>query len=168
MDDFERKYHNYLKILNNEIPYVLWKKHHDFKFDFEHNFVESNSFINIIAILWWICGSMVIPRLEYNLIACIIIFVFWIGTGIFYLVFNNKRTEYIADYFFYRYEYKRIIEERIKRDAQRDIKKILDEMLDKEELSFVDFDEYKFKLQDIRFFYDRCLDKIKYEQFEEK
>ena len=168
MDNFEEKYNEYIKKLKNEIPYVLRKTHHDFEYDFERNFIQGNSFLNIIAILWWIGGIVGIPLLESKPIIHIIVFVIWLGIGICYWIFNRRHTEDIADYFFYQYEYHKIIEDRIKRDEQREIQKLLNQMLDKEELNFVDLDMYKFKIEDIKYLYDRCLMEIKYEYFEEK
>ena len=168
MDNFEEKYNEYIKKLKNEIPYVLRKTHHDFEYDFERNFIQGNSFLNIIAILWWIGGIVGIPLLESKPIIHIIVFVIWLGIGICYWIFNRRHTEDIADYFFYQYEYHKIIEDRIKRDEQREIQKLLNQMLDKEELNFVDLDMYKFKIEEIKYLYDRCLMEIKYEYFEEK
>ena len=168
MENFEERYSKYLAKLKNEIPYVLWKSHHDFEYDFKHNFVQGNSFLNTIAILWWIGLSVVIPFLENKPIIRIIVFVVWLGITIWYWVFNDKHSENIADYFFYQYEYKKIIEDRIKRDEQRDIQNLLDELLNKANLTFVDLESYKLKIDDIKCFYNRCLREIKYEHFEEK
>lgn len=168
MYDFEEKYHNYLKTLKNELPYALGKAHHDFEYDFRHNFIAGNSFLNIIAILWWVCGSVAVGLLENKLIIRLIVFIVWLGIGIWYWIFNDRHSKDIADYFFYQYEYKKIIEDRIKRDQERDVKKLLDEMFNKYEMNIIEIDDYKLKLKDIRYFYDRCLSDIKYENFEEK
>lgn len=168
MENFEERYSKYVAKLKNEIPYALGKAHHDFKYNFEHNFIQGNSFLNVMSILWWVCGSVAVTLLEYKLIIRTIVFVVWIGIGIWYWLSNGKHTEDIADYFFRQYEYKKIIEDRIKRDEQHDIQILIDEILNKDELNFVELDDYKFKLQDIKYFYDRCLSEIKYEQFEEK
>lgn len=172
MENFEERYNKYVAKLKNEIPYVLWKEHHDFNFNFKSNFIQGNSFLNIIAILWWIGGFVVIPLLENKPIIHIIVFIVWLGITIWYCIFNGEHTEDITDYFFYKYEYKKIIEDHIKRDKQRDIQNLLDEMFGKDKLNIADLDVflevYEFKLKDINYFYDRCLSEIKYEQFEEK
>ena len=172
MDDFKEKYNKYIKKLKNEIPYVLQEEHNNFNFNFKSNFIQGNTFLNIIAILWWIGGFVVIPLLESKPITHIIVFIVWLGIAILYWIFNGKHTEDIANYFFYKYEYKKIIEDHIKRDKERDIKNLLEEMFGKDRLNIDDLDVflevYEFKLQDIKYFYDRCLSEIKYEQFEEK
>jgi hypothetical protein len=172
MDNFEKKYKKYIKKLKNEIPYDLFNEYHDFKFNFKHNFIQSNSFLNIIAILWWVCGSTAVTLLDNNVIIRIIVFVIWLGIGIWYLIFNGKHTDDIADYFFYKYEYHKIIEDRIKRDEQRDIQNLLNVMFSKERLNIDDLDVflevYESKLEDIKYFYARCLSEIKYEDFDEK
>lgn len=172
MADFEKKYDEYIAKLKNEIPYVLYNEHHEFKYSFEHNFIQGNSFLNTIAILWWIGGIVGIPLLESKPIIHIIVFVIWLGIGICYWIFNSRHTEDIADYFFHQYEYHKIIEDRIKRDEQREIQNLLNEMFKKDKLNIDDLDVYldvyQLKLEDIKDFYDRCLMEIKYEYFEEK
>lgn len=168
MDDFEKKYNKYIKKLKNELSYVLWKEHNNFNFDFKSNFIQGNSFLNIIAILWWISGCVLVSLLETNIILRIIVFVVWIGLGIWYWIYNSKHTVDIADYFFHKYKYHQIIEDRIERDKKQEIEAVLNEMFQKDHLDFTDLDMYKFKIDDIKYFYSRCLSEIKYEQFEEK
>ena len=169
MDDFEEKYNEYIKKLKDEIPYVLWKEHHNFEYSFEHDSVSDSS---IIGILWFVFFAVGTSVTEHKVIPHIVFSIVWIGIGVLYWAFNNKQKKAISDYFFYQYEYKKIIEDRIKRDEQRDIQNLLDEMLGKDRLNIDDLDVflevYKFKLEDINYFYSECLSKIKYEQFEEK
>jgi hypothetical protein len=171
MENFEERYSEYVAKLKNEIPYVLGKAHHDFEYNFERNFIQGNSFLNVIALLWWICGFVVIPLLENKPIAYIIVFVIWIGIGIWYWSSNGKHTKNISDYFFYHNEYKKIIEDRIKRDEQQEIQNLLNEMFKKDKLNIDDLDVYlevyEFKLEDIKYFYSQCLQEIKHENFEE-
>lgn len=169
MENFDEKYNKYIKKLKNEIPYVLWEKHHDIEFNFNYNAVLDGS---LVCILWLVCGIVGSLLTEHNTLHRIIFAVAWLGTGILCLIFNAKQKKEVLDYFFYKYEYRKIIEDRIKRDEQSDIKKLLDEMFKKEKLNIDDLDiyleVYEFKLKDIKYFYNRCLIEIKYEQFEEE
>lgn len=163
--DFEKKYNKYIKKLKNELSYVIWEEHNDFKCNFEHDPVSDYSFLGIS---WFVLGAIGSGLTEHKAIPHIIFFVVWLGVGIFFWIYIQKDKKAISDYFFRKYKYHQIIEDRIKRDKQREIQNLLDEMFDKNRLNFVDLDEYKLKLNDIKDFYDRCLSQIKYEQFEEK
>lgn len=169
MENFEDKYNEYIKRLKNEISYVLWEKHHDFEYNFEHDSISDSSFF---CILFFVCGILGSSVTEHRTLPRIIFAVAWLGVGILYWIFNAKHKKAVSDYFFYKYEYQKIIEDRIKRDEQRDIKKLLDEMFGKDKFNIDDLDVYlevyEFELKDIKYFYDRCLSKIKYERFEEK
>lgn len=167
MDNFEENYSEYIKKLKNELPYIIKERCHDFEYDFKSNFIQGNSFLNIVAILWWVCGVIGGLLTEHSVIPRIIFFVIWVGIGIWYWIFNSRHTEDIAYYFFRKYKYHQIIEHRIERDKKQDIDAVLNEMFKKDNLDFVDLDMYKFKIDDIKYFYNRCLDEIKYENFEE-
>lgn len=168
MENFEEKYNKYIEKLKNEIPYILLEKHHDFEYNFGHDSISDSSFFCILFFVCGIVGSLVT---EHKAMPRIIFAVAWLGVGILYFIFNTKHKKAVSDYFFYKYEYHKIIEDRIKRDEQRDIKNLLDEMFSKDRLNIDDLDifleVYEFKLKDIKYFYDRCLSEIKYERFEE-
>lgn len=168
MENFEEKYSKYITKLKNELPNILLKERNNFRFDFKSNFVNGNSFLSTIGILWWVCGFIVIPLLENKPIVYLIVSIVWIGIGVWYWIFKGRHTEDVSDYLFYKYEHKKIIENRIKRDEQREIQNLLNEIFEKDNLCFTDLDMYKFKIEDIKDFYDQCLSEITHEQFVKK
>ena len=169
MKNFEEKYNEYIKELKYGIPYALGNKHLKFKSDFEHDSTSDQSYIGI---LWFLLGGIGNSVTEHSVIHHIIFFVAWIVAGVFLWIYSQKHKETVSDYFFYQYEYRKIIEERIERDRQRDIQNLLGEMFGKDRLKIDDLEifleVYEFELEDINYFYDRCLSKIKYESFDEK
>lgn len=170
--NFDEKYKKYIEKLKNEIPYVLGNKHHDFQRDFEHKSNRSTHIEDIVAVLWFVLagvGAVIIGLItEDTKIPINIFFIVWLGIGVLWLLFGYKYKNAISDYFFYKYEYKKIIEDRIERDKQQEIKAVLRELFKNDSLDFADLDVYERKLGDIEYFYDRCLMEIKYEHFEEK
>lgn len=176
MKNFEEKYNEYIKKLKYEIPYALGNRHNDFQYEFEHNSTQSIHLSDIVGVLWFIgcaLGLVILEMIaENNVIPKIIFFVIWVGIGIWLFICIPKYKNAVSDYFFYKYEYRKIIEERIERDRQRDIQNLLDEMFGKDRIKTDDLEifleVYEFKLEDINYFYDRCLSEIKYEIFDEK
>ena len=170
MNDFKEQYDKYIAENKSRISNILKEKRHKYKSDFDYDF-QRNGFKSALYIVWFLFGVIAFPWLENKIILYIIIFVAWIGIGLLLWIFVNKYTEDIADYFFSKYQHNKIIEEYIKRDEQRDIKILLDEMFSKDRLNIDDLDVflevYEFKLQDIKYFYSQCLSEIRNEKFEE-
>jgi hypothetical protein len=169
MENFDEKYNKYIEKLKNDIPYALWEKRLDLEFNFNYDVVFDNS---LSWILWFVCGIVGSLATEHNMLPRIFFVVAWLSVGILCLILNAKQKKQVLDYVFRKYEYHKIIEDHIKRDKQRDIDNLLEEMFKKEKISIDDLETYlevyEFKLKDIEFFYNQCLSKIKYEQFEEK
>lgn len=167
MDNFEEKYSEYIKELKNELPFILKNKRLDNLHDFNYNF-QGNGFKSVLYVIWFLCGTIggVFVSCE-KIVLGIVAFVIWIGVGIWLWLSVSRFTDDIADYFFLKYKYRQIIEDRIEQDKKQEIEVVLNEMFKKDNLDFVDLDMYKFKIDDIKYFYNRCLDKIKYENFEE-
>ena len=171
MDNFEEKYDIYIKKNRKYISHILKENRRKYEYEFESNFIQRDSFRDIIKILWFVFGTVTIPLLENKLIWYIIALVVWIGIGIWYWNCSQADTKSIANYFFETYEYNKIIEEYVRRDEQREIEKLLNEMFKKEKLKIDDLEiyleVYQFKLEDIQYFYSECLRKLKREDFED-
>lgn len=170
MDTFEEQYDIYIKKNKKHISRILSDSCREFKYEFEHNFIERDSFRTIIKILWFVFGFVTLPLLEKELIWYIIVSVVWIGIGIWYWIYSQEDTKYIANYFFKTYQRNKIIEEFVREDEQREIQNLLNEMFKKDKLNIDDLDVYlevyQFKLEDIKYFYSECLNKLKHEDFE--
>lgn len=171
MDNFEEKYDIYIKKNRKHISHILKRKRYEYKYEFESNFIQRDSFRDIIKIFWFVFGFVTIPLLENKLIWYIIVSVVWIGIGIWYWIYSQEDTKSIANYFFKTYEYNKIIEEYVRRDEQREIQNLLNEMFEKEKLKIDDIEiyleVYQFKLEDIQYFYSECLSQLKREDFED-
>jgi len=171
MDGFEEKYNIYIKKNRKKLSRILKENRHKYEYEFEYNFIERNSFRTIIKLLWFVFGFVTIPLLEKELIWYIIVSVVWIGIGIWYWKYSYEDTKDIANYFFKTYEYNKIIEEFVRRDEQREIQSLLNEMFKKDKLNIDDLDVYlevyQIKLEDIEYFYSECLRQLKREDFED-
>jgi hypothetical protein len=166
MDNFEEKYGIYIKKNKKHLSRILKENYRKFEYEFEYDFIKRDSSRDIIKILWLVFGFVTIPLLEKELIWYIIVFVVWVGIGILYWKYSHEDTKAIANYFFKTYQYHIVIENFVREEEQREIQTLLNEMFDKDNLNFADLDMYKFKLEDIEYFYSECLNRLKHEDFE--
>ena len=170
MDNFEEKYDAYIKKNKKYLSRILKENRHKYEYEFESNFIQRDSFRNIIKILWFVFGFVTIPLLEKELIWYIIVSVVWIGIGIWYWKYSQENTKDIADYFFKTYQHDKIIEKFVREEEQHEIQTLLNEMFKKDKLNIDDLDVYlevyQFKLEDIKYFYSECLNRLKREDFE--
>ena len=163
MENFDKKYNDYIARLKKKLSWLLKREHSDFLKNFKEYYQKIiNSFESLLGIVWFIV-LIGIRLLVSNVVLTVIIFVVWIGIGVWICISFHIYKEDIAECFFYRFERKRIIEDLIKSDQQQEINEVLNQMFQEYSLNIADIDTYKSKIDDINYFYCRCLSNIKYE-----
>lgn len=171
-DDFEKRYAEYLTKNKGRISYKLWEERNDFEFNFG-NFVSKYNFGVKVLLPIFIIGGLAcsIIDAEKYLFLKILSFALWIGYMLWLWIFEGIAKKDISDYFFNKYKRNQIIEELVRRDEKQEIEEWQSECFEKfffcgDKEVFAEI--YKSKYYDIKMFYDQCLEKLKYENLEQR
>ena len=169
MCDFDEKYQKYLKENAEAIKQKIQNEEREFHSEFrcsapDKDFVFKMVFPFFVGIifLYFMRGYLGTPAGRFVSTVVLLALVIWSCVQ-----GSNCRRD-ITDYLFYKCEKKKIVGDFVRRDAQRQAEKLIEEMLNVEgsDLDVVAHVEtYKIKLRETNEFYYRCLEEIEKRDF---